>query len=909
MSNDQKKQKPSPDQQSKSFYRQALDNMPTQLAIMDVHGRYQYLTPSAVSDPEVRAWLIGRDDFDYCELRGLDKSIAQKRQDVIGSVARSGETYQFEETLVRDGRSRHIIRFVSPVFDSSGEVVQVLGYGLDITDSRETESALYASEEQYRTLVEEAFDIIFQTDADGRFTYANPVAYQHLGYSEDEIIGHHFSDLIVETHRNSVVTHYAQQRNEKMASSYLEFPVTTSDGRPLWLGQYVRMSWEGDEFLGISAQARDIDERRLTEQALKESETLKAAIVSTALDCVITIDEHSRIIEFNPAAVETFGFDAEYAIGRDLADLVIPAQLRAAHKAGMEHFLKTGEGPVLGTRIEITAIRSDGSEFPVELAITAIESGTKKLFTAFIRDITSRKEAEDALIEGKALAEQSARAREIFLASMSHEIRTPLNAIVGMLHLLHDTDLSSDQERYLGAAQFSVDSLLGLVDEVLDLTKIEAGVIEPQLRVFSVNDTMSDLVATLRPKTCEKDLVLTLKLADDLPAALRGDPLRTTQIVANLVTNAIKFSNSGEILLEVLLEEIDSEAATLAFVVTDQGRGIPETELDNVFEHFTQVDDSSGAKNPGVGLGLSIVKKLTNILGGEVSVESTLGRGSRFTVRLPFILAELMSDDAPRSVATGIEVEGSRILVVEDNVMNQLLMRELLSKWGAEVTLAENGQVAVELVSKHKYDLVLMDIQMPVMNGYEATRQIRETLGLPSHDLPIVALTASVVIEQRDKALEVGMNAFVSKPFVPAALRKVIEGNLAFSRFERDVSDHDNPPTRIDPAILTEQTLGNTELAVTVIDLFLTQLDESVDQIELAWSQSDLESIRFVAHKLKSSAGSVGAKGLASLLAELEAAADSGNLDYQGDHLEILKREQPLVRSELLTLRAELVSG
>ena len=519
--------------------------------------------------------------------------------------------------------------------------------------------------------------------------------------------------------------------------------------------------------LGISygfRNWRDAEsQRRRSVAALDESRAHFRAVVDSALDSIVTMNHEGRVIEFNPMAEATFGYRREEAIDRSLGELIVPPALRHAHEAGFRRFLESGDAHVLNQRLELTAMRRDGSEFPVELTITqAWDSQRRPFFNGYLRDISQRRAAEAALVEAKEAAEAANRAKSEFLANMSHEIRTPMNGVIGMTGLLLGTRLDAEQHEYAETIRDSGESLLALINDILDFSKIEAGKLDLEIIDFDLHALLDDFAAMLALRAEDKGLEFLCAAAPDLPARLRGDPGRLRQILTNLAGNAIKFTAQGEVAVSADLLALDEKAVTVRFSIRDTGIGIPAEKLDLLFQKFTQVGASTTRKFGGTGLGLAISRLLVELMGGEIGVESEMGAGSRFwfSVRLP-----RQADVGP--VVVPASLEGARILVVDDNASNRLLLQALLRTWGAEPEMAANGGTALEKLQAAQacgqpYRIAILDMQMPEMDGAELGRRIRADACYS--DLRLAMMTS---LGQRGDARRfesIGFDAYLTKP-------------------------------------------------------------------------------------------------------------------------------------------------
>ncbi|RRD70636.1 MULTISPECIES: response regulator [unclassified Desulfovibrio] len=439
--------------------------------------------------------------------------------------------------------------------------------------------------------------------------------------------------------------------------------------------------------------------------------------------------------------------------------------------------IRFGNG-VLNTLLSLINYAKDVSEgdFEHKLEDTTREDELGVLHTSLQKLVDA---LENMLLE----TQESSKMKSQFLANMSHEIRTPLNAIIGMTHLsLRDTDLSDKQRDYLEKIRTAARSLLGLINDILDLSKVEAGMLEMEDSPFSLRETLQDILSVHNPGASAKGLALTLEYPDEVSERFIGDPLRIGQVVSNIVGNAIKFTSSGSVSIAVAHEgDVEGEdgqtRSAMRVSVTDSGIGIAPEMLTKLFQPFTQADASISRRFGGTGLGLAISNRLVGMMGGRFAVASTVGEGTTFS----FTMQLLQDPDGKKSAGeelsldeafAALNIAGKRILVAEDNAINQLIMQELIAPSGAEITMVDDGQQAVEAVRARKFDIVFMDMQMPVMGGLEATAKIRESVS--SEDLPIIAVTANAMKEDREKGMAVGMNDYITKPLEPQRLLEIL---------------------------------------------------------------------------------------------------------------------------------------
>ncbi len=545
------------------------------------------------------------------------------------------------------------------------------------------------------------------------------------------------------------------------------------------------------------AQARELS------VSLRDSEMMSRAITEGITEGLITTTPEGIVLEANAAALRLYGYEKSDLIGRDVTELM-PERHRRAYKDTSAALAAQPEAFKIPSR-EGRGLRKDGSEFSASLSFADVQVGDQRLFTGIILDITERKRAQDELLSAKlatALADDANRAKSDFLANMSHEIRTPMNGIIGMTELALDTELNAEQREYLDLVKASANSLLSIVNDILDFSKIEAGHLKIENIEFSLEQMLQGTLKSLAVRAHQKGLELLLHVAPDVPDRIISDPGRLRQVLVNLIGNAIKFTQTGEI--EVAVTRLKASTSTqtlqteLRFSVRDTGIGIAREKFKAIFDSFSEADTSTTRQYGGTGLGLSISAQLVALMGGHIELDSELGQGSTFYFTLS--LATGSNDADARYQSTALITRHSlrenrrklKLLLAEDNAVNQTLAVRLLQKLGHSVTVANNGLEAVEHWQAGGFDAILMDIDMPLMNGYEATQRIRaleQTSGglVPVH-IPIVAMTAHAMQGTREKCLSYGMDAYLSKPIDTEALWRELDGLMPVSVAEPEVA-------------------------------------------------------------------------------------------------------------------------
>lgn len=491
--------------------------------------------------------------------------------------------------------------------------------------------------------------------------------------------------------------------------------------------------------------------------------------LESAPDAIVIVDHQGIIQIVNFQTEKIFGYSRDELIGKEV-ELLMSNKFRSAHYEHRHHFAADLQSRAMGKGMELFGQHKDGNEFPVAINISKIETDEGYLITATIRDVSYEKKIEKALIQAKEsaekakqIAEDAMRAKQTFLSNMSHEIRTPMTAIIGFAKVVLKTDLTEKQKEYITAIKTSSDALLVLLNDILDLAKVDAGRMTFDLMPFNVKSSISIMLHLFDIKFQEKKLRLLTEFDHAIPELLLGDSVRLNQIMLNLISNAIKFTTEGEINVRVHLKSEDNDHVILEFEVADTGIGIPDNMLATIFENFEQATTSTARLFGGTGLGLAIVKKLVEKQGGVIKVKSKIGEGSTFSFVLSF---QKCNTETPVSTClTEIELDKDikklKVLVVEDVSLNQLLMKIILDDFGFERDIADNGKVAIEKLQSKSYDIVLMDLQMPEMNGYEATEVIRKKL---NSNIPIIALTADVTENDLEQCKTVGMNDHIAKP-------------------------------------------------------------------------------------------------------------------------------------------------
>ena len=602
------------------------------------------------------------------------------------------------------------------------------------------------------------------------------------------------------------------------------------------------------------------------------------SLIEASRDPLVTINTKGKITDMNEALVNSTGKTREELTGSDFFDYFTEQQ--KAREVYQEVFEK---GSVADSPLTLRHKNGKLTDVLFNGSVYKNEAGNVQGVVVVARDITDQKRIATELIEARVfaelateiaeeakrsaekatiIAENAVKAKQQFLSNMSHEIRTPMNAIIGFTKVVLKTDLTLKQKEYLDAIKMSGDALIVLINDILDLAKVDSGKMTFEKTPFKLNSSVSAMLHLFEPKIQEKNLILIKEYDPQIPQVLIGDPVRLHQIILNLVSNAVKFTSKGKITVSVNLIHEDVDTVIIEFAVTDTGIGIPEDRIGKIFENFQQASSRTSRLYGGTGLGLAIVKQLIEPQGGTIRVRSVVGKGSTFSFTLSFQKTNSDAEMGNEIIALDTEIKNIKILVVEDIPLNQLLMKTLLDDFGFERDIAENGKIAIEKLKDKEYDVILMDLQMPEMNGFETTEYIRNTL---KSKIPIIALTADVTTVDLAKCKAVGMNDYLAKPVddrllyskIIGLLKKTIPSAINIERVKEEEVIVKKVKC-INLTYLKQRTKSNPVLMEEMIKLYLTQTPAIIKTIKESLANQNWHLVSAAAHKMIPSFAIVG---------------------------------------------------
>lgn len=727
----------------------------------------------------------------------------------------------------------------------------------------------------FQQILDSSTDAMQVAFTDGRLFYINKEASRRLGIQMSEVRNYKVSDFEqIFKEENVWESHVQELRNKGMMileglninqSNQSTFPVEVT---------VTLIEIQGQEY--IIASSRDITSRKQFDEQLRLQEEKYRNIIANMNLGLLEVDNEENILFANQGFCEMSGYTIEELVGSKTTEIL---QLGEYKKEilNKKEVRKNG----ISDSYEISVKVKDGLErwWFISGAPNYNDDQEHVGSIGIHLDITNQKLLEKELEIAKHKAEDASKAKELFLANMSHEIRTPLNAIIGMIRELGREDLNAKQQSYLSHTDTAAQHLLNIVNSILDISKIEAGELELDLHHFSLQALLGNLKSILYSKALENKIDLIFEISDDIHPSLIGDSNRLRQVLLNLLDNSIKFTQNG--FVKLILEVVDDapKKQDIRFRIIDTGIGMTKEYVKDVFSKFSQEELSTSRKYGGTGLGMSISYEFIQLMDGEIIVESEKGKGTQIIIDLSMEKGDPSQLTNNSKITKENDLKGIRVLLVEDNVMNRFIALQSLQYFGCLVDEAENGKIAIEKLKVNSYDIILMDIQMPEMDGVETTKYIRNTL---KSDVPIIAMTANAFKKDIDLYLSIGMDDYVTKPFEENVLQNVMKNQIQ-SRLTPPIDETDTETPLYDLSKLIEISRGDDSFIQSMIKIFVEHIPQSLKEMEEAFELEDYETVGKIAHRIKPSIDNMGIDLLKGVAKEIELMCK--NSDLQKDAL------------------------
>lgn len=864
-------------------------------------------------DGNIVSWNPGAEKiFDYSANEIIEQPVSilfppDRVNEILEITERvkEGEHIEHFETICskKDRTLIDVSYSASPIKDGNGNIIGISTIATDITERKKIQNTIFEKEELYRSVVESLSEGLIITNTEGSILFVNSKMEELTRFSKEDMIGKIGHELLFPKQL------YEQQKeliasSQAKVSKKIDVSVNRKDGST-FLGNINLTPYFNNqgEIVGIVGAVTDITISNREE----ELESLLIA-ATKSYNAVKISDKNGKIEWVNEGFTKLSGYTQYDVKGTHGEVLMKTDKTGISQQMRVYETIQKEKKPLSYENKNYT---KDGEEYWVITTLTPVldEQGEVERVIAIDSDITLRKQIEEKLIVANKIAEHSiikgnkalyemrkakkqveasAKVKEQFLANMSHEIRTPMNGIIGLTGVLLNTTLTPAQKEYLTAIKTSGDTLLVVINDILDLSKMEAGKMTFEEIPFTISSITNSITDLFYPKAKEKNVEIKKHIDENIPQPLLGDPSRLNQILMNLMSNAVKFTQKGEVLLNVHLKEETDSSVTLEFNVKDTGRGIPKDKINTLFLDFTQASAEITRKFGGTGLGLAITKRLVELQGGEISVESKVKEGSTFTFYLNFkkcfdqeLAAEILNKDAEEEHAP-VELIKARILLVEDNPVNQLLAEKLLTDWECVVDVADNGKIAIDKLNKKEYDLILMDIKMPEMDGYETTEYIRKKMPAPVCNIPILAATAHAATWEAEKCIKAGMNDYISKPFdvkeLGDKIARLLREKSQKMKNQEPVSEQESitfseisvSDKLTDLTYLKSISRGNNEFVKKMINSVIIQVSEDIEKMQKLAADNDWEGLSFTAHRTKPSFHFIGMKTVQESISVIE---------------------------------------
>ncbi|BCZ44352.1 diguanylate cyclase [Clostridium gelidum] len=861
-----------------SFLATTLSSIGDGVIATDINGNIIFLNTAA---EEIMGWatseVIGKKFYDIFVL--IDADTNQLLESAINNVLIAGTATGVKERsalITKSGTRKYISVNISPIVGETGILSGTVTVFKDITQIRSMELKLIEEQSNYMKVFNSAPVGVIVINENTMITRVNEAALDFLNSTEEQSIGKKFGDAFFcqESFSDQQGCRYSRKcENCEMkigmnlalksgiATTNIEFSksfIENRKARELWLKMSIT------PMINENKRTAVIVLMDITDRKNKEEDVTRYKILSEKVrDIIHFIDTEGNIIDVNQSGLSSYGYTYEEFLKLNIRDL------RAEGIITQDFIKNIDEGEIF---YETVHYRKDRSTFPVEISAKGSDVGGKRVIISIIRDITERKVVESSLKAAKEVAEIANKTKSEFLANMSHEIRTPLNGIVGMVDLTLATELSDEQKENLMIVKSCSNSLVKVINDILDFSKMEAKKLVIENINFDIKSLIEETIKAHSPSAIKKGIELNYTFSLAIPQYVLGDPSRLQQILNNLISNAIKFTERGEVRIKVKEIKNQDNELEIQFSVEDTGIGISEDNVGMLFKSFSQLDGSITRRFGGTGLGLAISKQLSEIMGGRLWVESESGIGSKFYLILKFAIG-VKIETKPKEIIELKKIDRPyNILLAEDDKINQMVITRILKERGYLVDTAVNGLQAVDMCLKNSYDVILMDIQMPVMDGIEAAKKIREK----NKYTPIIAITAYALKGDREKFLAHGMDEYVSKPIKIEELYSAIEKSLSSNKYNNDISD---------VGIYLDE-VGNIVLKKIEVPSFdkkdsplLNELSKAIDAMNNDLEKREFLMIESLAHKIKDLSNKLGIEELKIIAFKIELATRRGNFE------------------------------
>lgn len=793
-----------------------------------------------------------------------------KKQDIF--TARTSEiikakeriTYELLETLSNSFLQREYL----PIFINSKHKGHLWKY-VNITQKIEARTLLEQSEERSRLIMNASLNAIITIDSEGKIIFWNSPATTIFGWESEEVLGKVLSDLIipnqfVEAH-NEGMKNYMQTGDGPVLNKHFQIMGLNRSGAefPIEIS-IIPIKQNGETFFCSFIQ--DISERKKAEDNLKSQEEKYRNIIAN-MNLGLMVVDNEEVIQFaNQSFLDISGYGMREIIGKKASDIFISDENMDFMNSKIEMRKKGGSDVY---QMPITNKNGELRWWMIGGAPEYDDTGKLVGSIGIHLDITDQKQLEIDLQKEKVKAQEASKAKEVFLANMSHEIRTPLNAIIGFLRELEKQEVTELQRNYIENSSIASKHLLAIINNVLDISKIEAGEMSLEYEDFVFENTISNVVKVLEPKAYQKELALTTHISKSVHNVLNGDSLRLEQILFNLVGNALKFTNEGKVTVNCDVLHEDNESQELVISVQDTGIGIEKNFVDFIFKKFSQEDKAVTRKFGGTGLGMAITKELVHLMNGKIEVESSKNVGTTVKLFLPFKKGNCENIKIEHTTEKTVAIDNLSVLLVEDNDLNRIVAQNSLQYYNCKVTEAVNGVKALEVLRKETFDIILMDIQMPELDGIETTKLIRSELKLST---PVIALTANAFKTEIEKCKEAGMDDYITKPFDENLMVEIISKHAGRSTgsFEAEEKEFTSEGKLYDLNSLYDLSKDDNEFVDTVLKMFISQTPEILEKAGNKIKENDFTEVYKLMHQIKPSIEILGIYSILEEVKELE---------------------------------------